>query len=118
VKYNAKNDQIVVNLPITTPTGKVRVKRLVAGHAADPVACRSVPLAVDDYLEWQISYDTDSLDDPSILSNVVLNKPQGLRYGYELVRLLVESKSIGILPEARFTELRQLIFAPLAACRT
>lgn len=115
MEYKTSKDRIVVSLPITTPTGKVRVKRPVAGFAAEPVACRSVPMAMGDYLEWQISYDTDSPDDPSVLRNVALNKPNGVRYGCELVRLLVESKSMGILSEARFAELRQLVFAPLDA---
>jgi len=72
-------------------------------------------MAADDYLEWQISYDTDLLDDPSILREVVLNKPQGVRYGCELTRLLVEGKLIKILSEARFAELQQLVFSPLNA---
>ena len=115
MEYRTLNDQIIVSLPITTPTGKVRVKRPVAGYAAEPVACRSLPMMADDYLEWQISYDTDELDDPSVLHEVVLNKAQGVRYGCELVRLLVECRSKGILPDNRFQELRQLVFATLDA---
>ena len=55
MEYRTLNDQIIVSLPITTPTGKVRVKRPVAGYAAEPVACRSLPMMADDYLEWQIA---------------------------------------------------------------
>jgi hypothetical protein len=115
VKYKTKNDRVIVTLPLTTPSGKVRVKRPVAGHVADPVASRREPLTEDDYLEWQISYDTDSPDKPSVLRSVKLNKPKGVRYGYELVRLLFETKKIGILPNTRFKELRQLVFTPLNA---
>ena len=109
MKYVTQDDHIIISLPITTPTGKVRVKRPVQGYAPEPVACRSVAMLQDDYLEWQISYNTDSLQEPSVLRDVVLNKPQGVRYGCELVRLIVEGRTIGILPEAQFLELRGLV---------
>ena len=115
MEYKIDRDQIVVSLPITTPTGKIRVKRPVPDYASDPVACRSVPIAENDYLEWQISYDTESKTDSSVLPNVILDKPQGILYGYELVRLLVESNKIGILSKHRFAELHQLVDAPLTA---
>lgn len=112
MEYIINGNQIQVILPITTPTGKVRVKRPIAGHAANPVACCTVPLAQGDYLEWQISYDTEEANAPSVVPGVVLQKPQGTRYGYELVRLLVESRNIGALSNERFDELDQLVHAP------
>jgi hypothetical protein len=112
MEYIINGNQIQVRLPITTPTGKVRVKRPVFGHAAGPVACRTVALAQGDYLEWQISYDTDSANDPSVVPGVVLQKQQGTRYGYESVRLLVESRNIGALSDERFNELAKLVHAP------
>jgi len=113
MEYRTNGGQIIVSLPITTPTGKIRVKRPVPGHEANPVACRSVHMEQNDYLEWQISYDTKSATAPSVVPGVILNKPQGTRYGYELVRLLVDSKEIGILPDNRFDALRQLVNTPL-----
>ena len=115
MEYRIQGGQIIVSLPITTPTKKIRVKRPMPGHEANPVATRSVQMEQNDYLEWQISYDTESQDDPSVLQDVVLNKPQGTRYGYELVRLLHESNGLGILSAARFAELTRLVNAPLAA---
>jgi len=112
MEYTIDGVQIQVSLPITTPTGKVRVKRPVVGHAASPVACCTVPIAQGDYLEWQISYDTEEANAPSVVPGVVLLKPQGTRYGYELVRLLVESRNIGALSDERFNELDQLVHAP------
>ncbi len=114
MKFQTVNSTIRVSLPITTPTGKVRVKRPIPGQASEPVACRSVPLAADDHLEWQISYDTDSLNEPSVLRHVILNKPQGVRYGCELVCLLAQAKAIGILDAAAYAALEQTVFAPLA----
>ena len=57
MEYSIQGAQIIVSLPITTPIGKIRVKRPVLGHEANPVACRSVPMEQNNYLEWQISYD-------------------------------------------------------------
>lgn len=45
------DDGLICHLPLTTPRGKVRVKR-----GNEPLATRSVPLAKGDLLEWQISY--------------------------------------------------------------
>lgn len=115
MEYNVQNNRIFISLPITTPTGKTRVKRPIQGYAPEPVACRSVAMQQNDFLEWQISYDTDSLQEPSVLHNVVLNKLQGVRYGCELVRLIVEGRKIGILAEARFLELKELVSTPMKA---
>jgi hypothetical protein len=111
MEYNVQNNRIFISLPITTPTGKTRVKRPIQGYAPEPVACRSVVMQQNDFLEWQISYDTDSLQEPSVLHNVVLNKLQGVRYGCELVRLIVEGRKIGILAEAIFLELKELVYS-------
>ena len=61
MEYKTFKDRIVISLPITTPTGKVRVKRPIAGNAADPVFCRRVQIEAEDYLEWQIGYACDAL---------------------------------------------------------
>lgn len=111
--YNTTKGSIAISLPITTPTGKVRVKRHIPGHAPEAVPCRTAPMAEGDYLEWQISYDTDSLQDPSVLRDVVLNKPGGVRYGCELVRLIVEARKVSLLREDEFERLRQIVFSPL-----
>lgn len=115
MEYNVQNNRIFISLPITTPTGKTRIKRPVQGYAPEPVASRSVGMQRNDYLEWQISYDTDSLQEPSVLHTVILNKPKGVRYGCELVRLIVEGRRIGILAEARFLELKELVSTPMEA---
>jgi len=102
-----------ISLPITTPTGKVRVKRPVEGGESEPVPCRSVPMQANDYLEWQISYDTDSLNTPSVLPHVVLNKEQGVRYGCELAWLVKKSRDAGILTKEEYTRLNKLVNEPI-----
>lgn len=111
--YTTFTDRIEIALPITTPTGKVRVKRPAPGLAPEAVACRTVPMEKDDYLEWQISYDTDSLQDPSVVRDVILNKPGGVRYGCELVRLVVEALEIGLLTDDEFERLKRIVFGSL-----
>jgi hypothetical protein len=46
---------IVFQLPLTTATGKVRVKRRV-NNFGEPIATTSNILGKNDYFEWQISY--------------------------------------------------------------
>jgi len=106
MQFSKTSNSIVVNLPITTPTGKIRVKRPSPGLAASPVACRSEPIADGDYLEWQISYDTDDMHEPSIVKEVILQKKSGTRYGCELVRLLVEGLKLKLVSELQVNELK------------
>lgn len=115
MEFQVERDKIIISLPVTTPTGKIRVKRPVKDFLSEPVACRSKPIENTDYLEWQISYYTDSLQEPSVVKNVVLNKPQGVRYGCELTCLLVESRKSGLLSQEKFKELESLVKTPLDA---
>lgn len=113
MEWRTFNGAVEFKLPITTPTGKVRVKRPCAGFAPQPVACRSKPMLEDDYLEWQISYDTVDRDAPSVVIEAELHKPVGIRYGCELARLMVEVRRLGLLPPARWRELRTLLDAQI-----
>jgi len=47
-------ERITCLLPLTSPTGRVRVKR--SGH---PIATRQTELRADDVIEWQIAYRDD-----------------------------------------------------------
>jgi len=101
--------EIIVKLPITTPTGKIRVKRYLCEFESDPVACVSHVIEQSDYLEWQISYDTETLQEDSVLEDVILQKPDGVRYGCELIRLLVEGRRSSLISTTEFSELRQFV---------
>lgn len=115
MQFRVEASGIRVSLPITTPTEKVRVKRPRPSLAPAPVACRSVPLEGTDYLEWQISYDTDNLHDPSVLRNVEIRKPSGIRYGCELIRLIHAARQQELLPEAGWRQMLALVNEPLDA---
>ena len=105
--------QIAIFLPMTTPTGKARVKRPIPGQQAEPVATRQKTLEPDDYIEWQIAYETSNPDEPSALAKVQFSKGRETRYGAELTRLLVEARHLGLLSQQDFEGLKQLISEPL-----
>jgi len=100
---------IVVELPITSPTSKFRLKRPVDGFISEPVACRSAEIKENDYIEWQISYDTDNLHEESIVKKVVMHKEEGVRYGCELVKLMVEGYKLSLLTGEQISSLNDII---------
>jgi len=109
MEFEVSGETIRIKLPITMPTSKVRVKRLEDGLLSSPVACRSYNIEENDYLEWQIGYDTLDLHQPSILKDVILQKDNGTRYGYELTALLVGGLKIGLITEDEISTLKALI---------
>lgn len=51
-------NELFVNLPLTKPTGKIRVKkRSFFAEYGEPIAPRQVPMSQSAYVEWQIGYD-------------------------------------------------------------
>jgi len=111
MKINIKSKDIEINLPLNTPTGKVRVKRPVEGYESEPVACRSKDIFENDYLEWQIGYDTDNMHEPSIIKTPPIQKKKKTVYGYELTRLVIEGKKLGLITVDEIDELKDLIAA-------
>jgi hypothetical protein len=109
LEFTTGKNEIVIKLPITTPTGKIRVKRLFPDCESDPVACVSNAIEQNDYLEWQISYDTETLQEDSVLEEVILQKPDGVRYGCELIRLLVEGRKCNLILDKEFEELMRFV---------
>lgn len=52
-------DKVKCELPITQPTSKVRIKRIIRKNNMEeivPIPSRKTILGKDDYIEWQISY--------------------------------------------------------------
>ncbi len=66
-----------------------------------------------DYLEWQVSYDTDRQNDPNVVPWIELHKPSGVRYGCELALLLFEARRTGLLDSDDIDTLDTLLGAPL-----
>ena len=61
--FECKNEQIFVEIPLTTQSGKVRVKARSSFYEYGlPVATRQVSFAQKHYVEWQIGYDADKND--------------------------------------------------------
>lgn len=67
--FNKKSKKILVDIPLTTPTGKIRIKsRSMFYEYGTPHATRSEPITQNNYVEWQISYDLEykKRDDSSL----------------------------------------------------
>lgn len=77
------NRRIEESLPLTKPTGKIRIEtRGTYYEYEQPFASRKSRFTHDNYVEWQISYDTDEapphkLRDP--LRRYNAEGPEGLR---------------------------------------
>ncbi|RAX57318.1 restriction endonuclease [Helicobacter monodelphidis] len=58
-----ENDKIFVEIPLTTQSGKTRVKvRNSFYEYGLPTATRQIPFTQKHYIEWQIGYDIDKND--------------------------------------------------------
>lgn len=90
-------DSVRVRLPLTDVTGKVRVKERAPGDFGIPVAPRKTALNGEDYLEWQIGYDTPGTNGPSIVPDIKFKSDGEMKYGHELAKIILESVRLGIL---------------------
>lgn len=62
-----ENNKIFVEIPITTQSGKARVKiRNSFYEYGLPTATRQIPFSQKHYIEWQIGYDADKSDGEKI----------------------------------------------------
>ncbi|MGI0407232.1 hypothetical protein [Helicobacter turcicus] len=58
-----ENNKIFAELPLTTQSGKIRVKiRNSFYEYGIPTPTRQVPFSQKHYVEWQIGYDVDKSD--------------------------------------------------------
>ena len=58
--FDRKNKRIFVDIPLATPTGKIRIKsRSMFYEYGIPHATRSIPISQNNYVEWQIGYDVE-----------------------------------------------------------
>ncbi len=61
--FDKKNKKILVDIPLTTPTGKIRIKsRSMFYEYGNPHAAGSIPMVQNNYVEWQIGYDVEAKD--------------------------------------------------------
>ncbi|HEX5397795.1 MAG TPA: R.Pab1 family restriction endonuclease [Verrucomicrobiae bacterium] len=90
-------DAVRVRLPLTDVTGKVRMKAREKGGFGIPIAPRKTALNGDDYLEWQIGYDTTTTNSPSVVPEIRFQSNGETKYGHELSKIILESVRMGIL---------------------
>ena len=58
--FDEKNKRILVDIPLTTPKGKIRIKsRSMFYEYGNPHAAGSIPIIQNNYVEWQIGYDLE-----------------------------------------------------------
>ena len=61
--FDKKNKRILADIPLTTPTGKIRIKsRSMFYEYGNPHAAGSIPIIQSNYVEWQIGYDVEAKD--------------------------------------------------------
>lgn len=61
--FDKENKRILVEIPLTTPTGKIRIKsRSMFYEYGNPHAAGSIPMVQNNYVEWQIGYDAEVKD--------------------------------------------------------
>lgn len=102
-----RNGKLIIELPLTNPTGKIRVKcRSRASNYGLPIATRTEKFTKDDYVEWQISYATQDPPEESKVGEIVINDNQ---IGFELTKLLYEGIKLGIFSNEDMCELEEFI---------
>ncbi len=58
--FDNENKRILVDIPLTTPSGKIRIKsRSMFYEYGNPHAAGTKPLHQNNYVEWQIGYDLE-----------------------------------------------------------
>jgi len=101
------NGRLIIKLPLTNPTGKIRIKRRSkTSNYGIPIATRETSFTNEDYVEWQISYATQNPPETSKVENIIINNEQ---IGFELTKLLYEGSILGILSTEDFNEMEKFI---------
>ena len=102
---NDATGHLFVNLPLTKPTGKIRVKRRsFFSEYGVPVAPRQVALSLSNYVEWQIGYDllatAENRGKTSLEGMTFRNYKKEVKFAYELSPLLWYSQRRGLIERA------------------
>ena len=96
------NNQLAAELPMTQPTGKIRIKQ--RSHFAEygiPIAVKSHKMSQDCYAEWQIGYDLLKNDENATKTTLTdwtfINYKGEKKYPYELCEILYYAHKVGLL---------------------
>lgn len=98
------SSSLKVKLPMTQPTGKIRIKRrLFFSEYGMPVASRSECLDLKCYIEWQIGYDllaTSANSKNTSLPHLKFsNYKQETKFAYELSEIIYYSHKLKLISE-------------------
>lgn len=101
-KVFVSDAELKVVLPLTKPTGKIRIKeRSFFGDYGLPVAGRKQSLGLTNYVEWQIGYDllanASNKSKTSLLDLTFKNYKSECKYAYELSEILYYSRKKGLV---------------------
>jgi len=91
------NNAVLVRLPLTDVTGKVRVKERTPDGFGIPIAPSRSPLGSKYYLEWQIGYDSPTTNSPSSVPQIRFTRKGETKYGHELSKILLDALRLQIL---------------------
>ena len=91
------NDAVLVRLPLTHVTGKVRVKEKTADGLGIPIAPSKTTLGRKHYLEWQIGYDSPATNSPSSVPQIKFTRKGETKYGHELSKILLDALARGMI---------------------
>lgn len=96
---------LFVNLPLTKPTGKIRVKRRsFFADYGEPIAPRQVRLSQSSYVEWQIGYDllasAENRGKTSLKNSTFRNYKNELKFAYELSEIVFYASQHGFITNA------------------
>lgn len=103
-KTKLNRNSLSVILPMTQPTGKIRVKtRTFFGEYGTPLATRQEPLNQKCYVEWQIGYDVlakkENINKTTLSDKTFKNYKGEIKYAYELSEILFYSYKLGFLDD-------------------
>ena len=108
-KVVSSPDGLLVNLPLTKPTGKIRMKkRSFFAVYGEPIAPRQVRLSQSTYVEWQIGYDllaTEENKTKTSLTEMTFRNYKGeLKFAYELSEIILYARQHGLIGDAEIAK--------------
>lgn len=91
------NNAVLVRLPLTDVTGKVRVKEKTPDGFGVSIAPTKTALGKKHYLEWQIGYDSPTTNSPSSVPQIHFTRRGETKFGHELAKILLEALRLGLI---------------------